>query len=181
MMDLHKLEWLILDSMADDVECVASIWPHVSEAMPGVQVAQLMQAIDGLCQQGCIRLAGDREYTAQEFLCSPADDCGTDYWFGLTAAGCAWWEEHARQHSGTPIDWSAWVTSHVDFATQTGYIEGVSEQACHAGLPDVFYPVSRWEIDRSTLRHSVIPGIQAKYYKYIAGGHRIDFRVRLKC
>ncbi len=33
-------------------------------------------------------------------------------------------------------------------------------------------------VDQATLRHSEIKGFQAKHYKYISGGHRIDFTIK---
>jgi hypothetical protein len=38
----------------------------------------------------------------------------------------------------------------------------------------------KWDKDANTISHLEIDGFNAKYYKYLPGGHRITFKLRKK-
>jgi hypothetical protein len=65
----------------------------------------------------------------------------------------------------------------IDDKKGQGWIEGIAEKVCLEGLERLAQN-ALWQIDKTTLKHSAVDGFQAKYYKYIQGGHRIDFKLQ---
>jgi hypothetical protein len=95
-----------------------------------------------------------------------------DDWFGMTNQGCEVWEKHCTTFSYDPVDWSEMYTRHLYLKTGRGYVEGVSKEICESAIAETSPGIV---IDSTSFKHSSIEGFDAKYYKRIKGGHRIDF------
>lgn len=170
MNDMSKLEWAILDNLSDDQECPATICPEVQEEIKDASRQDVIDALCRLHEAGLVALP-DRTTLSREALIAEAEgNFDTPHWFGLTSSGCAAWEAGSE----TPIDWSEMWSGHIDYESRKGYVEGTSQDVCITALPRLI-PDNKQQIDMTSLSHSDISGFQAKYYKHLPGGHRIDF------
>lgn len=168
---LSKNEWLILSSLSDDRECLSSI------DEPELSRTEMVELLEGLYKRGLICIESGTLFERKKLLEEPDKHWDTAYWFGLTEKGCKEWEAHSQQYSGQPVDWSSsWKGEFFDDKRE-GYIEGVSEKVCMQALENHLKDIP-FTID--SIKHKEIDGFQAKYYKYIAGGHRIDFKLKRK-
>jgi hypothetical protein len=183
MEQASKLELLILDCLSDDTECVASIWYHNEDELQNVSGEEFKNTIYELYKRGLINDPSMSEPISREDI---LDEETTNeyhignYYFGLTPAGVEFWEEACRE-SGEPIDWSkSWHASY-DTKKQEGYINGTSKEVCLNELESWNKKpqgdLKDWQVDMNSLVHSEIEGFQAKYYKYISGGHRVSFKL----
>ena len=167
---MSKLEYTILDNLSDDLECPATICPEVQEE---IRDASRQDVIDALCrlhESGLVALPDGTPLDREALIAEPEGNFDALYWFGLTASGCAAWEAGSE----TPIDWSKMWSGRIDYEGRKGYVEGTSRDVCIAALPRLM-PDKKEQIDMTSLSHSDISGFQAKYYKHLPGGHRIEF------
>ncbi|HBC87378.1 MAG TPA: hypothetical protein DCZ94_10520 [Lentisphaeria bacterium] len=174
---MDKIDWLILNELSDDFESMNQIYP-LEKAMQAKR-RDIIDRIEILIQKGLIKLLNDVDFDKETLLAEPENYPGTEFWFGLTEKGAGAFEKHAKKFDGSEIDWSGSYCIHRDFSDQTGYVEGTSEKVCLSSLSSILDD-DEWIIDMTSLKHSDIPGFQAKYYKYLSGGHRIDFRIKKK-
>ncbi len=159
--DIDKIGWAILDSLSDDYESFEMIAAAVRQIAPNADDNLIQQRIDELLISGLLR-------TMAKF----------ENYYGMTTEGSAIWEEHTRMYSDEPIDWSKSWTLDVDHKTLKGHVCGTNRQVCESALAK--HAGTDIVVDVSTLRHSSIDGFDAKYYKKIKGGHRIDFTFTIK-
>jgi hypothetical protein len=173
MNDLSQLELAVLDNLSDDWECPATVCPEVQEEMPGASRQDVLNALCRLHQSGYIKQMNGGPLNREALLAEAEGNFDTSHWFGLTPTGCAAWESGAEP----PIDWSeAWVR-HLDYENRTGHIEGTTRDVCLAALPRLS-PEKELQVDMTSLSHSDISSFQAKYYKRLPNGHRIDFTLK---
>ena len=179
-----KLELLILDSLSDDTECVASIWFHNEDELHDISGHKLKNTIYHLYERGLIYIEGETALLDREDILAEeaTNEYHTgNYYFGLTLAGVEFWEE-ARKECDEPVDWSKTWTAHRDYNEQKGYIDGTSREVCLNAFIESNQETrgnfKDWQVDMSSLVDSEIEGFQAKYYKYIPGGHRISFKLK---
>ncbi len=177
-MATSKLEWAILDALADGYESVSGIWSYIRELMPELTSEDLKKHVYELYARGLILVDGEsKRVDKQDIL---AEDTEAEYlvgkfYFGMTTIGTKEWEEASAQYDEA-VDWSnAWVL-HWDYKGQRGHIDGTSEQVCLKALAES-RPDTDWIIDMNSLAHSEIGGFWPKYCKQISGGHRISFRL----
>ena len=168
-----QLELLVLDSLANDTECVASIWPDLKAEIPNISGRRVKDTLFSLYQRGLVYISGEAEpVTHEEILAEKTTDkyLVGNYYFGLTSAGAEFWEESCRE-IGDPIDWSdSWVIRY-HAERNEGYVDGMSRTICLKALN----MVEDRQVDMDSLVDSEIEGFQAKYYKFLSGGHRIWF------
>jgi hypothetical protein len=179
MINQAHLEWTILDNLSDDWECPATICKEVADAVPEATRQTVLRTLLSLHEQGLVRLQNGNRPDPQALLSEREEDFDTPHWFALTPEGCTRWERDSMTFSGSPISWSEAWSGHVDFASCKGHVDGTNEAVCLSALPRLLHD-DKWTIDMTSLAHSEIPGFRAKYYKYLTGGHRIDFRIRKK-
>ena len=173
MNNITKFEWCILDELSDDYECFASIYPNLLKDLPDTSSQDVQRGLYQLYKSGLIELMEGRLMQEEDLMSETEKSFDTKYWFGLTSTGCDAWESGAAP----PVDWSEAYTAHIDYKKQNGYIEGTTRKVCLRELNQL--PIDKtFQIDMKSLSHSEIPGFQAKYYKYISGGHRIDFKLK---
>jgi len=185
MTELTELEWNILDNVSDDWECPVTICPEVERDVPGSSRTEIIHTLYELHERGFLELMKGGNVDLAELMNDPPDDFGTRYWFGLTTLGCSIWQSHAEQFGSETVDWSRSWVGHGPDVNGRGYVDGTSREVCLEALDHLirFAHLTRdedWEIDRSSLKDSAIDGFQAKYYKYIEGGHRISFKLKSK-
>lgn len=173
MINLTKLEWAILNSLSDDQECPATICTLVQDEVPDASWQDVLNALYRLHQSGLIELT-DGQLLRREILMSETKgNIDTPLWFGLTSTGCTAWESGAK----SPIDWSGAWCGHLDYESQKGHVEGTTREVCLGALTRLS-PDKKFQIDMASLSHSELSGFQAKYYKHLPGGHRIDFKLK---
>ena len=183
MEQASKLELLILDSLSDDTECIASIWFHNENELHGISGQDIKDAIYRLYEQGLIYDSSIANIDREDILAEETtNEYHTgNYYFGLTPAGVEFWEE-ARKENDEPVDWSKTWTARRDYNEQKGYIDGTSREVCLNALIESNQETrgnfKDWQVDMSSLVDSEFEGFQAKYYKYIPGGHRISFKLK---
>lgn len=168
--NLSRDEWFVLDSLADDWECLSSIdGPEVSKI-------NMIELLEGLYVKGLISIKKGVPFDRKILLEEPDEYWDTIYWFGLTEKGCNAWERNSQKYNGEPVDWSlSWRSC---FSPEEGgYIEGISEKVCIQVLKD-YLRQNPLKINWRSIAHKNIKGFQAKYYKFIRGGHRIDFKLK---
>jgi hypothetical protein len=168
--NLSKNEWLILESLANDWECLSTI------EEPDVSRTEKIELIERLYEKGLISILNNVPFDKKNLLKEPDGFISNDYWFGLTEKGCEEWEKYSQKYYGSAINWDkSWKSC---FSPEKGgYIEGVSEQICVQILKDDFKHKS-FSVDWKSAEHKNLEEFQAKYYKYLAGGHRIDFKTK---
>jgi hypothetical protein len=170
MRKINKLEWNILDSLSDDQECFATMY------IPRISKTKIKEIVYGLYQEGFLYEDTNQTVDYSTLMSETENYADAHYWFGLTQLGAESWEKYAKTYSGNNIDWSHAWRGHVDYKEKNGYIDGVSKEVCFNALKMVLTE-KNWQIDIETIQHSKIDGFQAKYYKYIPGGHRITFTI----
>jgi hypothetical protein len=168
--NLSRNEWLVLSSLSDDWECLSSI------NKPEVSRADMVELLDGLYGKGLICIEKGVPFDRKILLEEPNEYWDTNFWFGLTEKGCQAWEDDSRKYGESPVDWRlSWKGC---FSPEKGgYIEGVSEKICEQILKDCLKRTP-FKVSRKSITHKKIEGFQAKYYKYIPGGDRIDFKTK---
>jgi hypothetical protein len=177
MSELTNLEWNILESLSNDEETVALILSLIKKDFPEITTREVAQNIYSLYERGLIYEDNGKEVYLRTLLDESEDYMENVYWFGLTEAGCKYWEDFALEYGGESIDWSNAWKGHISIKSREGYIDGTSLETCLQGLDKIDDDIE-WQIDRSTLVHSDIKGFQAKYYKYLQGGHNISFKLK---
>jgi hypothetical protein len=178
MNKLTLLEWKILNNLANDRECPATILPEVAEEVGNVSREEIIDALLKLFDKGLIDLPDGNGVTKKELLAEPEDNFGTRLWFGLTRSGCSAWEAHAKEYYGEFIDWSSAWTGFISYLDKKGYVDGISFDVCKKALDKILAHEKKWEIDRNSLEDMPIDGFYAKYFKHINGGHRIMFKIK---
>jgi hypothetical protein len=184
MEEISKLEWLILGSLSNDTECVACIWPDMKESMPSITGYELKDVIYSLYKRGLIYIASETEPVDREDVLAEeiTNEYSTgNYYFGLTSKGVEVWEKATEKYD-EPVDWSkSWTANH-DLERREGHIDGTSREVClnrlKAWNENGYGEFKEWQVDMDSLIHSEIKGFQAKYYRYISGGHRISFKLK---
>jgi hypothetical protein len=184
MEEISELEWLILGSLSNDTECVATIWPDIKESVPSITEHQLKDTIYQLYKIGLVYIESETGPVSRENILAEETEneySNGNYYFGLTPKGVEVWEASSGKYD-EPINWSnSWKASY-DIERQKGFIDGTSKEVCLSVLikdnQEGFGMFKEWQIDMDSLEHSDIEGFQAKYYKYISGGHRISFKLK---
>jgi hypothetical protein len=184
MEDASKLEWCILDALSNDTECVAIIWPYVKDTLPDISGDKLKDTIYKLYKRGLVYIESETAPVDREDILAEEttnQNSIGNYYFGLTPAGVELWEEASKKYD-EPVDWSnSWIV-HYDVEHQEGYINGTSREVCLNQLirdnQSSYSLLEEWQVDMNSLVHSNVKGFQAKYYKYISGGHRIRFKLK---
>ena len=177
---LTKLEWTILNNLANDWECPATICPEVESEITSTSRDEVLGTLYELFQRGLVALQDGGSLQLQTLLSEPQENFDTRLWFGLTQSGCVEWEKHAEQFCGDAIHWAQTWSGNISYLDAAGYVDGTTREVCVESLNTLLPENTEWEIDRSTLQYSAIAGFNAKYYKYIQGGHRISFKLRKK-
>jgi hypothetical protein len=184
MEEISDLEWLILDNLSDDAECIATIWTNTSDTIPNITGYQLKVTIYQLYKNGLVYIENETESIALESILDEETEnryASGNYYFGLTPKGVEVWESSSGKY-GEPIDWSNYWKVSYDIEKREGFIDGTTKEICLNVLNDENQRGSsifkEWQIDTDSLKHSDIDGFQAKYYKYISGGHRISFKLK---
>jgi hypothetical protein len=180
MSSLTKLEWTILNNLANDWECPATISPEVQSEINGTSRKEVLGTLYQLFERGLVALQDGGSLQLQTLLSESEDNFDTRLWFGLTQTGCFEWEKHAEQFSGNAIHWGQSWSGNISYLDAAGYVDGTTREVCVEALNRLLPDDTEWEIDRNTLQDSAIAGFDAKYYKYIHGGHRISFKLRKK-
>jgi hypothetical protein len=179
--ELTKLEWSILNSLANDGEAVTLMMGLIEFDFPGImqKISQreIAEIVYTLYQRELLSEFYNKKVDYQTLINETSDYVDAAYWFGLTEAGYKCWEEYAPVYLGESIDWSDSWHADLNFEHQDGWIKGVSKEVCLENLEGIDKD-NNWQIDRTTLVHSKIKGFQAKYYKYIQGGHQITFKLK---
>jgi hypothetical protein len=171
MENLSRNEWLVLSSLSDDWECLSSI------EKPEVSRADMVELLEELYGKGLICVEKGLPFDRKILLEEPNEHWDTIYWFGLTENGCDAWEKYSQKYSEYPVDWSSSWKGSFWSDERGGYIEGVSEDVCKQALKSQLKNVP-FTIDKNSIEHKNIEGFQAKYYKFIPSGHRIDFKLK---
>jgi hypothetical protein len=177
MGQLTKLEWSILDSLSDDREAVALILCLINDDFPLISQKEVAESVYKMYTQGLLFEFYNKSVDYEILLNESSDYADANYWFGLTAIGCKSWEENDPVYLGEPIDWSRAWTRYLDVVNKKGWIKGTSQEVCLTALKDLIKD-EKWQVDTTTIVHSKIEGFQAKYYKYIEGGHKITFLLK---
>ncbi len=172
---MTKLELAILDNLSDDRECPATICPEVQAQFHDISRQDVLNALCQLFDSGFINLIDGHSLDKDSLMAEPEGSFDTVFWFGLTAAGCLEWETNADP----PIDWSDMWRYNIDLQNMVGYIEGVSKDVCMRKLSQHNFH-DKLDVDMGTLVHSSIKEFRAKYYKCLPGGHRIDFKMKMR-
>jgi len=180
MSTLTKLEWTILNNLANDWECPATICPEVESEITSTSRDEVLGTLYELFERGLVALQDGGSLQLQTLLSEPEENFDTRLWFGLTQSGCVEWEKHAEQFCGDAIHWAQTWSGNISYLDAAGYVDGTTREVCVESLNTLLPENTEWEIDRSTLQYSAIAGFNAKYYKYIQGGHRISFKLRKK-
>jgi len=159
-----KLDLLILDSLSDDTECVASIWFHKEDELQNISGQELKNTIYELYKRGLIYDRSATEPIACEDILTEETTNQYhigNYYFGLTSAGVEFWEE-ARKEYNEPVDWSKMWVAHYDYNQQKGYIDGTSREACLNALirnnQETRGNFKDWQVDMNSLVDSKIEG-----------------------
>ncbi len=171
---ITELQWAVLAALADDYESPRSIYLLIQDRFPKITSTELASAITWLeAEQWLARMRvsgvseSDHLPLVGEALVREIEEESWRFWFGLTKKGTQVWELHAEMYSGQPKDWSnAWRVS--TYPNGRGLVEGVSRAACLEGLRGI----GSWRL----LAEGHTDGFQAKYYKWIEGGYRIEFQ-----
>jgi hypothetical protein len=90
---LDKLQWHIMDAMADDWESIEQIRPHVAKYCGNVLDHQIFVQLRDLHRHGFVRLMDENGYGKDDF---PAE--AGKYWFDMTDAGRALWDSEGFKH-----------------------------------------------------------------------------------
>lgn len=167
---LTKLEWHILDSLADDTECLSLILSMKKDELSDISQMEIAKSVHSLCQQGLIYEDNNKTVVLQSLINEPEDYKKNLYWFGLTDLGSKIWEEYAPIYSDVPIDWSKAYVGYLDYYKREGYIDGASEEICLEQLDKFDRENIKWQIDRNSLVRSQIDFFEAKYHKILPGG-----------
>lgn len=75
------------------------------------------------------------------------------------------------------VDWTQYWRCGLDYKSKTGFVEGATRQACLARISGISLD-NDFQIDMLSLEHSELQEFQAKYYKSLPGGYRINFRLK---
>jgi len=179
MSNLSKIEFEILDSLAIDWECIFSL---STPSSPDISKLEIVDCLQHLFNKGYIQLPKEIPFNRDALLSEPQEEYwDTKYWFGLTDAGCKTWEDYLEKNLGSPVDWSRAWNARLNYKKEEGYVVGTTKKVCLKAFEKLKSGRSDFRIRRKLLKHSTIPGFDATYYKYISGGHRIDFKLqRLK-
>jgi hypothetical protein len=153
---VDKLRWAILDAVSDDYEPMEMIVSSVETQVPGSNHRQVQDEVDRLLIESQLCTVGK-----------------TDISYGMTLKGCETWERLCGGFSDGPPNWVEYWTIDLDYQAGTGYVSAPSREACESALAKYTRPGIT--IDRASYVHAAIAEFQAKYYKRILGGHRIDF------
>jgi hypothetical protein len=180
MSTLTKLEWTILNNLSNDWECPATICPEVETEIEGTSRDEVLGTLYQLFEHGLVGLQDGGSLQLQALLSESKGNFDTRFWFGLTQAGCVEWEKHAKQFCGDAVDWAQAWSGNISYLDAQGYVDGTTRKVCIEALNTLLSDNTEWEIDKDTLQDSAIAGFNAKYYKYIHGGHRISFKLRKK-
>lgn len=174
MENISELEWKILDSLSDGLASTADMQIQVSS------LQELREKVYELYRRG-ILYAYNEPVEYGKLMSEPPEpvDIDNEYAFGLTELGSKCWEEGSKIYSDKPVDWSKAKICILSPKKGWGYIEGTTEEICLAALKEI-PDYTGWEADKSTVVHEEIEGFQAKYYKYIPGGHRVTFKLKKK-
>ena len=177
MNELTDFEWNILDYLSDGRENVALIKKYLKDDFPSTSQKVVAETVFKLYQLGLLFEDKNKVVDFQSIMNESTDYIDNIYRFGLTDTGARLWQENALVYSGETINWSNAARGSFDFVNQEGYIEGVSKEACIALLEKTDQNET-WQIDRNTLVYSQIEGFWAKYYKYMPGGYKINFKLK---
>lgn len=169
-MNIDKLDWLILDALADDYESMNQIYPI--EECPQMSREGIVDRVYDLYQKGFICLIDkDKKFIIEEIKVEPEGYLDTKFWFGMTEAGAAVWEGGSEKHGGYKQDWSKSWSQHTDCQKREGVIYATSKEICLERLK------ATPGADVKDAKISSVPEFRAKYYKVIKGGFKLEFKI----
>ena len=156
-----RIDWAILDAVSDDPESLDSILRHLGNLEILVETDDVQSRLNQLVDSGCLAAEWDQPV-----------------FYGLTTSGCELWERLDRTYSADePLDWSKSWVCRLDWTHGTGCVVGATRSACEAALAKES-ATGGWEVDTTSIVHRPVEGFQAKYYKWLSGGHEISFSIR---
>jgi hypothetical protein len=95
MQTLDKLQWHVLDAMADDWESIVQIRPHVAEFCGTTPDQRIFDILRTLHRLSFVRLMDSEGYGADAFPDDPRD-----YWFSMTESGRTLWDSDGNNYCG---------------------------------------------------------------------------------
>jgi hypothetical protein len=165
------LDWLILDSTADDFESIVQVAADVRSDLPQTSRPEIARHIIELLRSGFLRQLEPGEVSLDDLLSVP-ERLQPPFWFGMSAIGADAWEQSATEFGAVPPDWSHAYACSFDFAAFRGHCDGVSREVCLAAIQS---SRDRAAVREETFRFESIDSFSAKYYKRIDGGVRVSF------
>ena len=103
MDELTKLEWNILDSLSDGKETVGLILSLIKDDFEGITTKEVAENVYSLFRRRLILEDNHINVRLQTLLSESINYIDNVYWFGLTEAGCKYWEQYALTYSGKSI------------------------------------------------------------------------------
>lgn len=169
---MDKIDWEILDSLADDYESINQIYPPLKKIYK-LNIMEAKERIIHLLNEGYIFLMND-EMDSDKFR-EETDSEYSDFWFGLTSKGADYWQETANEYGEEKVNWANHYVVRLDFTQGMGYICSQSKERCIKGLNNCR---EQYLVDEASIIWSEVDKFKAKYYKELENGIKVTFRFK---
>lgn len=172
---LDKIDWTILNVLCFDYESIIQIYPL--DEYPEISRDEVIDRLYNLFKKGYVCLMNDKEFNIEQIKNEP-DDCEySEFWYGITETGSEFWEENAERYAGIKIDWSDIWSEIIIYTEERGIIHATSPDTCLNRLKKC-QEENKNEIiiDFDSVRISKVKEFEARYYKIIKNGYRLEFR-----
>lgn len=172
---MDKIDLLILDSLADDYEPIASIYKYVADQSNNIDKDLLLSYIEKLHLNGYILLQEDKKFDHDSIMKELISEQYGDYWFGLTVKGAETWEDYANSIDDEPINWDEKIKIHLDFVNGIGEVFGKKKEVCIKSL-DEYIKRNNISLIKDSISMEFIPEFNIKYFKTIKDGVKLKFK-----